>query len=94
MARIIWSRPARDDLKAIVAYIAADSLAYAKSFELRLRQRVTRLEAFPESGRLVPEDSTSAYRELIVGNYRVIYRHDEGIVTIVTIIHGTRTLRF
>ena len=93
MARIVWSRVARDDLQAIVSSIRADSPAYARSFGLRLRQRVTQLEAFPESGRLGPEDSTNTYRELIFGNFRVIYRYDEGTVTIVTIIHGTRTLR-
>jgi len=74
MARIVWSRVARDDLQAIVSFIRADSPAYAKSFGLRLRQRVTHLEAFPESGRLVPEDSTNTYREPIFGNFRVIYR--------------------
>ena len=93
MARIVWSRVARDDLGAIVSYIRADSPGYARSFGLRVRQRVTRLEAFPESGRLVPEDPTNTYRELILGNYRVIYRYERDTVTIVTIIHGMRTLR-
>jgi addiction module RelE/StbE family toxin len=94
MARIIWSRVARDDLKAIVSYIRADSPAYAGSFALRLRQRLNQLETFPESGRLVPEDPTGTYRELIFGDYRVIYHHEEARVTIVAIIHGSRILRF
>lgn len=51
MARIVWCRIARDDLKAIGSYIRADSPAYAKSFAFRLRQRIAQLEAFPESGR-------------------------------------------
>lgn len=85
---------ARDDLQAIVSYIRADSPAYARSFGLRLRQRVTQLEAFPESGRLVPEDSTHTYRALIVGNYRVIYGCDEGTVTIVTSSTGPEPYAF
>jgi toxin ParE1/3/4 len=93
MARVVWSRVARDDLKAIVSYIRADAPAYAKSFALRLSQRVTQLEAFPESGRLVPEDPTGTYRELIFGNYRVIYRYAEMTVTIVTVIDGARILQ-
>lgn len=92
MARIVWSRVARDDLKAIVSYIRGDSPAYAKSFALRLRHRVTQLETFPDSGRQVPEDSTHTYRELIFGDYRIVYRHDESAVIIVTIIHGARIL--
>ena len=94
MAQIVWSYPARDDLKEIVSYIRVESPAYAKSFALRLHQRITQLEKFPNSGRLVPEDWNQTYKELIFGNYRVIYRHDAGTVTIVTIIHGARILRF
>ncbi len=93
MARLVWSRVARDDLKAIVSYIRNDSPAYAKSFALRLRHRVTQLEAFPDSGRLVPEDPKHTYRELIFGDYRIVYRHEESTATIVTIIHGARTLQ-
>lgn len=93
MARVVWSRVARDDLRGIVSYIRADAPTYARSFALRLNQRVTQLETFPESGRFVPEDPTLTYRELIFGDYRVIYRHSEGAVTIVTVIHGARILR-
>jgi toxin ParE1/3/4 len=93
MARVVWSRAARDDLKGIISYIRTDAPAYAKSFALQLNQRVTQLETFPESGRFVPEAPTQTYRELIFGDYRVVYRHSEGTVTIVTVIHGARILR-
>jgi plasmid stabilization system protein ParE len=56
-------------------------------------QRVEQLHHFPESGRKVPEDKRGMYRELIVGNYRVVYRMNEDTVTIVTLIHGARMLR-
>lgn len=93
MAQVVWSHVARDDLKGIISYIQADAPAYAKAFAFRLNQRVTQIETFPESGRFVPEDPTQTYRELIFGDYRVIYRHSEGTVTIVTVIHGARILR-
>ena len=60
---------------------------------MRVRQQVERLDRFPESGRKVPEDKSGTYRELIVGNYRVVYRVDEDTVTIATLIHGARILR-
>ena len=41
----------------------------------------------------MPEDPTETYRELIFGDYRVVYRHSGGTVTIVTVIHGARILR-
>ena len=93
MARIVWSPDARDDLKAIVSYIKADSPGYAKTFAWHIQQRLEQLRSFPESGRTVPEDETGFYRELLVGNYRVVYRVDQDTVTIVTIIHGARLLR-
>jgi plasmid stabilization system protein ParE len=92
MARVVWSRVARDDLRAIVSYIRADAPAYARAFAFRLNQRVTQLETFPESGRLVPEDLSATHRELIFGNYRV-YRHSQDTVTIVTVTHAARMFR-
>ena len=59
---------------------------------MRVRQQVERLDRFPESGRKVQEDKSGTYWELIVGNYRVVYRVDEDTVTIVTLIHGARIL--
>ena len=93
MARIVWSSVARDDLKSLVSFIKADSPGYAQTFGLHIQQRVEQLHHVPESGRKVPEDKNGTYRELIVGNYRVVYRVDEDIVTIVTLIHGARILR-
>ena len=84
MARVVWSVVARDDLKALVDYIKADSPGYARTFGLHIQQRVGQLQHFPESGRKVPEDAS--------GNYRVVYRVDNDKVTIVTLIHGARLL--
>ena len=93
MARVVWSRVARDDLKG-------DHFPYpGRRARVREVLRTTagpapdELETFPESGRFVPEDPTQSHRELIFGDYRVIYRHSEGTVTIVTVIHGARILQ-
>ena len=40
MARIVWSSVARDDLKALVSFIKADSPGYAQTFGLHIQQRV------------------------------------------------------
>ena len=39
MARVVWSSVARDDLKAVVAFINADSPSYAQTFGLHIQQR-------------------------------------------------------
>ena len=94
MARIVWSPVAREDFQAITSFIKADSPGYAKTFGWHIQQRVEQLQNFPRSGRIVPEDETGRYRELIVGNYRVVYRTEEDTVTIMTVIHGARLLHF
>jgi addiction module RelE/StbE family toxin len=92
MMTIRWTESARADLRAIHAYIARDSRVYAKRMVERLRKAVDRLRRFPGSGTLVPEWDRPELREIVVGNYRVIYRLKERCVEILTVIHAARHL--
>lgn len=83
---------ALDDLDEIAQYIERDSPAVARRLVQRIFDRVDKLERFPRSGGFIPEDSRQIYRQLIQGNYRVIYRCDEHDVFIVAIYHGARLL--
>ena len=74
MVRIDWTQQAIDDLKSIHAYIAAESKVYANRMIEKLISRVRQLERLPESGKIVPEFGQNSIRELIEGNYRVIYK--------------------
>jgi len=38
----------------------------------------------------VPESDDATRRQVIVGKYRVIYRVDDSVVTILAVIHGAR----
>lgn len=51
-----------------------------------------RLEAFPASGRIVPEIGDKSLREVILRNYRIVYFHlpDEGKVEVLTVFHSSR----
>jgi len=53
---------------------------------------VQRLGLFPESGRVVPEFEKSEIREIILGNYRIIYRYSPDLVEILTVYHSSRLL--
>lgn len=53
---------------------------------------VERLEAFPNIGRIVPELGDPAVREIILGNYRIIYRVKPEFAEILTVYHGARLL--
>ena len=89
---IVWTRQAREDLREIRAFIARDAPATASIFVRRLRHSVERLRMLPLSGHVVPELGREDMRELLKGNYRVIYRAAEHRVEILTIYHSARLL--
>lgn len=90
MARVRWTPQAADDLEAIAAYIADDSPHYARLFVLKIITAVERLEQFPEMGRIVPECGDAAIRELLIGNYRIVYRLTSETAELLTVYHGSR----
>jgi addiction module RelE/StbE family toxin len=92
MVKITWTDQALEDLEAICLYIARDALQYAKIFAIRAFEATDRLEKFPLSGRIVPEVGHEDIREIILGNYRIIYRIIPKEVEILTVHHGSRLL--
>ncbi len=90
MTSVIWSPQSVRDLEAIHAYISDESVRYADLVVGRLLAAVERLQAFPESGRTVPERADASIREVIVGPYRVVYRRRAGLVEIATVFRGSR----
>ena len=92
MATVRWTVGAQNDLQALVAYITQGSAAYAATMSGRIVAATERLERFPELGRIVPEYEDPSLRELVVRDYRVVYRIRGGDVLIAAIVHGTRNL--
>ena len=90
--RILWTEPARDDLRNLHGYIARDSEVYASSFVQRIILAADRLSDFPRLGRVVPEADQETIRELLYHNYRIIYRIKSELIEILTVIHGRRDL--
>ncbi len=93
MAAVKWTPQALDDLEAICLFIARDAPPIASVFAERAFDAVDRLADFPESGRIVPEVSDPSFREIILGNYRIIYRLQPGEAQILTVHHAARELR-
>ena len=90
--KIIWSLQACEDLRDIVAFIAADNPAAAQSFGFRLMSKVDVLANFPQLGRVVPEENDEVIREIILRPYRIVYQvlANGKTVAIVRIWHGAR----
>ncbi|RIK74078.1 MAG: type II toxin-antitoxin system RelE/ParE family toxin [Planctomycetota bacterium] len=92
MHQIIWTPQALDDLQAIRDYIAHDAPRRADAFVSRLIDSTDVLQQRPLLGAVVPEVGRMEVRELIRGNYRIIYRVGEGCVIVLTVYHGARIL--
>ncbi|MEO6358533.1 MAG: type II toxin-antitoxin system RelE/ParE family toxin [Ferruginibacter sp.] len=92
MVKIVWTEIAVDDLRNIHDYISKDSERYADRFIEKIINRVTQLENFPKSGCVVPEFNSVVIRELIEGNYRIIYKVSSSQVSIIRIHHAARHL--
>lgn len=93
MVKIIWTELALEDLHSIHEYIAKDSKRYADRFVEKVIERVDQLELFPKSGRVVPEFNLQSLRELIEGNYRIIYKITARHIAIVRVHHAARQLK-
>jgi addiction module RelE/StbE family toxin len=93
VTRITWSPQAIEDVEAIRAYVARDSPHYADLVVERIVAAVARLENHPLSGRVVPEIGDEALREVIHGNYRIVYRVRHDVAEIVTVFHGAHLFR-
>ncbi|MBF0547584.1 MAG: type II toxin-antitoxin system RelE/ParE family toxin [Candidatus Riflebacteria bacterium] len=70
---IVWSIPARQDLRFIHQYIANDSKRYAKCVVENIITEVEKLLEFPRLRRVVPEISEENVREITIYSYRIMY---------------------
>ena len=93
MVKLIWTEFAVEDLRLIHEYISRDSKRYADRFIEKLINRIDQLESFPKSGRVVPEFNLESIRELIEGNYRIIYKISTSEVAIIRVHHAARQLK-
>ena len=89
---IIWSPLAINRASEIADYIAQDKPSAAKRWINEVFIKVEQLKSSPQIGRVVPEISDNKFRELIYGNYRIIYRMEIKQISILTIRHGKKIL--
>jgi addiction module RelE/StbE family toxin len=87
-----WTKTAQGHLDAIYAYIAQDSPAYAKRVVDRLTRRSQQTIDFPMSGRRVPEYEMDQIREIIEGQYRIIYYITPNQIDVLAVIHASQNI--
>ncbi|MHB8809357.1 MAG: type II toxin-antitoxin system RelE/ParE family toxin [Desulfobulbaceae bacterium] len=90
--KIVWASVAIDRATEIAGYIARDSPSAAAKWVETLFSKVELLATAPESGRVVPEVNRLDIRELIYGNYRIIYLIEKNRISILTVRHSKQIL--
>ena len=93
MVEVRWTVQAEEDVATIAEYIAKDSEKYAKIQVDRFLEAAEILETYPKTGRIIPETNLDNLRELIVGNYRIMYALiSDTRVDILSVHHSKRLL--
>ena len=90
--KVFWTDTALGHLTAVHDYVAQDAPIYARLLVDRLTSRSKQIGQFPHSGRAVPEYEDAQVREVLEGNYRVIYEVHPDRVDVLAVIHGAREL--
>jgi addiction module RelE/StbE family toxin len=85
-----WTNQAVQDLRSIRLFIERDSPRYGRLVAERLFEATLQIEQFPRSGRIIPEIGRENYRELIVGEYRIVYRLDGDAAILLTVFRSSR----
>jgi toxin ParE1/3/4 len=92
--QVEFSFRARRDVDQITAYISADSPINSARWRRRFHEKLRSLSAMPMACGLAPEDSVSGreIRQLLFGNYRVLFTIYQTKVFVLTVRHAARRL--
>ena len=88
-----WTLEALERLIEIEDFIAQDNPTYARRFIEALIKHGESLTKFPERGRHVREMADPQIRELILKNYRIVYRSNRDQIEILTVFEEHRSFR-
>ena len=90
--RVVVSPTAEANLDDVFRFIALDNPTAADNFVAALRAKMKTLAQMPKRCPLAPEDGLDGLeiRQLIFGNYRILFTIDVHVVRVLQIQHGAR----
>jgi len=93
--RVLLTAAARADILDARTHIAADNPGAAERWARSIRDATLSLRTMPLRGSIIPEAALLGveYRQLVHGNYRIVYRVEKERVLVMRVIHGARLLR-
>lgn len=90
---VIWSDPAKADLRAIHDFIAHDSKFYARKVLQDIIDKSRAVGMLSQAGRVVPELGEQDIREIGAHSYRIIYETRGADCYVLAVIHKRRELQ-
>ena len=94
MVEINFTKEAYNDIDEITVFIAKDSLKYAELTIGNILEKIEVIRNFPLSGKLVREYKKSKLREIVIGNYRFVYKIiSTDRIDILAVHHAARDIR-
>jgi len=85
--KVVFTPQANVQLLDALRYIRNDRPSAAESFRVQVGKSLSRLEIFPQSGRLVPENPNPDVREVTISPYRFFYRIEDETVWVFAVWH-------
>jgi len=87
---------AENDLDEIITYIAQENPQTAIKILEKIQAKIKTLDHFPNRGGYVPEllaKNIKDYRQIIESPWKIVYKIDDNIVNILTVIDSRRNLQ-
>ncbi len=85
-----WTKTAIAQITSVYEYIAQHSPRYAQRMVDRITARSIQLATFPKSGSTLPEFESEGIRQVIEGNYRLVYRIIGNEVRVLAVVHAAQ----
>jgi plasmid stabilization system protein ParE len=92
MSRLVVSAAARQDLRDIQSYIAADNVEAARKVMRELRSAFRKLAQNPLLGHTRLDLTNQPVRFWPVYSFLIVYRSNTPLLEIVRVVHGSRDL--
>jgi toxin ParE1/3/4 len=90
---IEFAHSAEDDLSDILSWYSSQLVQeIGERLVAAVIERVEQLAMFPDSGKVVPEFETPWLRELELPPFRIVYRREHAVITIVRVWRSERLM--
>jgi plasmid stabilization system protein ParE len=92
---VVFSRFAEGDLEEIIRCFYEINPEFTKELFKKIKSKIMELNIFPFKGRIVPElekQGIIKYRQVLEGNYRIIYTIKNDRVIVLVIMDSRRNL--